>query len=626
MKETMSDLGSAAGSRRIRIKRKNYWYTFLEQCVQIYQRMIDIDGIKPPPHIQKALQDIGDLQKNFIEPTKKIRKKYFNPDYEWSLPSSVPFYEKDNPNSYNIVDVRRFYHDAIAYRIYGEEMFKTRKETKMTLDSKSFYSLRKIRFFVKIFAIRLVESQCQLVLMELIKSELRILSKKFNNAAYSEAYYTDLLSSLLSMQELFPNSTLTYGTIEPGGDVQSVPSNNLVIPMGSNGPTFIIEKYLRVVDKETNDDVPFYVLNRQQQFRNIIPASTFQDFINSFPQESLVKQDGENLKVSDCFGNLQFTYSVSIKEVLNSIFGSQEYSSISNLTTEEQLSKLKEINPDEIRIRMVLDKHLVGLEYDDFKVNVTEDLMPAEFFENSSLNPNGTVGDLGLFHGIRISVIPAKNSLLSRDDTGNWTDSQLNALPNLQSILEKSFDEKSYLFEDGNIVLPLITSEYSLLDTDIKNLNVSQYDIPCLVNKILEDPLYSLVFEKVFCSKMTLSMAANFCTFGFLAAQGFGEGERNEVDSDPGAADTFDGKYNKKLKTFLRKQFSGFYMSNDVDGQAQDDDDERSLEVRFQNPFRGLELSINMPKIKWFQKLRIKSNPYDSNGLECADPMKDLME
>jgi hypothetical protein len=32
-----------------------------------------------------------------------------------------------------------------------------------------------------------------------------------------------------------------------------------------------------------------------------------------------------------------------------------------------------------------------------------------------------------------------------------------------------------------------------------------------------------------------------------------------------------------------------------------------------------------MPKVKWFQKLRIRSNPYDANGVECADPMKDLM-
>jgi hypothetical protein len=142
---------------------------------------------------------------------------------------------------------------------------------------------------------------------------------------------------------------------------------------------------------------------------------------------------------------------------------------------------------------------------------------------------------------------------------------------------------------------------------------------------MVDDPLYTLLFEKIFCTKTILSMAASYCAFGFLSSQGFGEGERSEVDNDPGDSDLFDGKHNKKLKKFLRNRFAAFYLSNDIDGQEQDTEDESDLEIRFNNPFRGLELSMTMPKMMWFQKLRIKSNPYDANGVECADPMKDLM-
>ena len=52
----------------------------MEQCVQAYQRMIDIDSIKPPPAAVKALEDIYRIQQNYVYPTRKLMREYLVPN------------------------------------------------------------------------------------------------------------------------------------------------------------------------------------------------------------------------------------------------------------------------------------------------------------------------------------------------------------------------------------------------------------------------------------------------------------------------------------------------------------------------------------------------------------------
>jgi len=728
MKTTMMDLGNARSTRKIKIKRRNYWYTFLEQCVQVYSRMVEIDGIVPPPPAQKALDDIGDLQLNYIYLTKKIRREYFNKDYKWTPMTEDPFYEKDNPASYNITDVKKLYHDAIAYRIYGDDLFKTDGQTELDLNNKRFYSLKKMRFFIKIFAIRIVEQQCKTILMELIKSELRIAAKRFNIAARTPAYYTNLDKALLGFNNIFRNSSLKLGTIEENskGTVPTVAPDNSMTHGEENNSVWLIEKYIRVVDRKNDESVPLYIKNRDDQFRGVMPEASFEVFLKSIPEEFLTKQDGATLMLSDCFGDLEFTYEESIKKVFEYMFSNSSNLPQGNFMSQEKmLKKLYSLNSDLVRIRMAKSAHVIGSEYDDFKVKVTKEFIPQEGRSLGSevLNPTGIKGDLGIYHGLRISIITPKGSVYKKisaqdllnaiknglgsssdisatglasslrdlaevlinsrsellnmatdlltnldegmetltdslidvlDNTtgappeevdqslrdlgaslgvdlgtipsiGTWVDSSLQPISDIEDKLSYSNHSKSFLFDDGNFVIPLISSEYELKDVDIGSFQTTPLDMRCLVDKMVDDPLYTLLFEKIFCTKTILSMAASYCAFGFLSSQGFGEGERSEVDNDPGDSDLFDGKHNKKLKKFLRNRFAAFYLSNDIDGQEQDTEDESDLEIRFNNPFRGLELSMTMPKMMWFQKLRIKSNPYDANGVECADPMKDLM-
>jgi hypothetical protein len=567
--------------------------------------------------------------------------------------------------------------------------------------------------------------------MELIKSELRIAAGRFNQAASSQAYYEDLEKALLGFKEIFPSSNLTYGTINPGGNVPSVPETNLTSGGSEGSAVFLIEKYVRVTDRENTNGIPSYIRDRGGQFRGVMPLGTFQQFVDSIPSSILTKPDGTSLKVSDCFGNLQFLYEWSIKEIFEYILGPSSQGTYTtsvlyeDLTEKRRLDKLNLLNPDEVRIRFAMENHLTGQEYEDFKVKASEDLIPPDLFEITSIDPVGTTGQLGVSHGLRISVITPKGTIFKKVEAsdllgaisdrassgnrsgldvnslrsglsslasifinsatdimgattsiigdvsgglntlgdvldtaaessdglnsqdldsalrqlatgvgvdigdipsvGSWVDPTLTPIPNIEEAIQASALEKAYLFEDGSFSIPLVSAEYSLIDSNLSSFKTNNYDLKCLVDKIVLEPSYNLIFEKLFCTKMTLSMVATYCMFGFTPSQGFGKEERVETDNDAGQADFFDGRHNKKLKQFLRKQFAGYYLSNDVDGQSPDDDDNEDLEFRFSNPFRGLELANVMPKVKWFQKLRIRSNPYDANGVECADPMKDLM-
>ena len=58
MKKEMQDLGAFGANKKVRIVRERYWYTFLEQCVEAYQRMIDVDGVQPPEAVSAALNKI----------------------------------------------------------------------------------------------------------------------------------------------------------------------------------------------------------------------------------------------------------------------------------------------------------------------------------------------------------------------------------------------------------------------------------------------------------------------------------------------------------------------------------------------------------------------------------------
>ena len=144
---------------------------------------------------------------------------------------------------------------------------------------------------------------------------------------------------------------------------------------------------------------------------------------------------------------------------------------------------------------------------------------------------------------------------------------------------------------------------------------------------------YDLVFDKLLNIRQVVSMAAVYSSHGFAPALGEGTGERvappdEDEEDQPGGnkePDTWDKTFNKGVKDFVRLEFQSYYLSNDLDGEVPVDNPPGDAALALLNPFNAFSLSFGLNlAIPWFRRLRIKTKVYDKNGLECADPLKDL--
>ena len=233
--------------------------------------------------------------------------------------------------------------------------------------------------------------------------------------------------------------------------------------------------------------------------------------------------------------------------------------------------------------------------------------------EGEKPTPTGTIGSTGVKYGMRLSVVLPAGLASQVQRTGD--------------LLGRSLNERSYFFDDGGVVIPLVTSEIDVKDARVDDFNpfsgTEPYDLECLINKMVSDVEFQVIMDKVFNFKQASSMLAIYCMETLPAAIGRDESERNEVDEDPDV-DDWDRVVNKFGKNFLRREFKSLYLANHPDGQSDDNDDdsERSRRMRLGNPLDFFALpSVKLP---WWLKRRARRNIYDANGQECADPKKDL--
>ena len=162
-----------------------------------------------------------------------------------------------------------------------------------------------------------------------------------------------------------------------------------------------------------------------------------------------------------------------------------------------------------------------------------------------------------------------------------------------------------------------------------------RYDLECLINKISDRTDFKLFMEDVFNLKQISSMLSIYCMETMMPSIGKKIAPEESTDSVnyersygfPDPFNEWDGTINKRGKNSLRKQFKSLYLARTPDGLNTADDDGFSLSLSglfaFGNPF---DFAYQLPKISipWWRKLRYKTRIYDANGMECADPEKDL--
>ena len=597
IKSEMIELGAVVFNERNSISREKYWYTFLEQAVQSYQTMYDLGEVEPPPEVLEALEEISQCQMAYSGVTRSTKKRMKN----------IVENLKNRPLLQNR---KRLLTRPAALAIYGmdfrladdkENYFGSGPiDPRINIDTIRMASVKKIKFFTKLFAIRMYEKEATLVLNELIFMESARLSETAFNGLNDKPYIWNMNKAFVGLKSVFENtnSNIGYndfylkkqlGTADPG-DVPNVQVNNNSAQVGSSEePKFIVEKYIRSKSRAG-------------------VVSPLQDGVNSFnefkTELSRISNIDSSGMLSNYFGDLEFTYRGSFIDLMDKGFANQE--SINKL---QELNKGTDINT--AMLQNSLRKYIGSSEFEDFEV-IYDDSFILE--EEPVPVPSGTTGNLDINYGLRISIVLPEG----------YFEPELvsSAIGNLSNV------EKSYVFSDA-IVVPLVTTEVSAIDTELSLFDVDNaYDLECLVNKMSDSTEFKLLFNRVFPLQMFNSLSAIFNSENFFPSLGRGTGERTEAALAVLEAgldeDSWEGVTNEFMKNFLRREFRSVYLSNDIDGFSVEDLSNRERLRLFGsfNPFDIFALpAINIP---WFKMRRLKTKVYDANGNECADPTKDF--
>ena len=614
MKKEMQDLGFSIANKKVRIVKERYWYTFLEQSVEAYQRMIDVDGIQPPQEVLDALNKIQLGLDKYRVVDKKIKKK---------MREKVPIAGKSNikkPNrnydplkvvSQGMVD---FCLQSVAFRLSSveerENFFDGKPFEDIQRREITFASLKKLQFFQKIYFIKLFEKEAILIMSELVRSELDRLASSVVDGINDKPNYYDLYRSFFGMKSFFPKSSSKVGLNEfyvekqtsgtaNTGKIPDLKSSNVSAPEQADpdDPKFIIESYVRLKERE-GVDLPRIITDRPVKYRGAVSLKDMDEFLRSFPR---ILRDKS---LSDYFGDLSFLYEDSISRIFDKGFANR--SDVNRL-----IEINKEVDPEIGRkILSAFRSYVADASFEDFEVLYDESFL----LEGEDPTPSGTTGSTGVSYGMRLSVV--------------LPSSMGSAVRKTPEMVTKSAEEKAFFFEDGVVTIPLVETEVDVKDDTFRNFNPvsgnETYDLECLINKMVNQMDFQVLMDRAFNFKQASSMLAIYCMETLPAAIGQDESEREEVSDDPDV-DDWDRIVNKFAKNLLRREFKSLYLANHPDGQSPDDDDddsERSRRLRFSNPFDFFSLpSVRIP---WWYKRRMKTRVYDANGQECADPKKDL--
>jgi hypothetical protein len=617
MKKEMRQLGISINNKKVRIVRDKYWLSFLEQCVETYQRMVEVDGIEPPEEVSDALNKIQMGLDRYRVIGKKIKKAMRKSDLVPSIGKSSIRKPSLGYDPLEVVSsgMVTFGLQALAYRLTPEDEKDTFFdggvfENLQKVDIR-YASLKKIQFFQKIYFIKLFEEESILIMSELIKDEMNRMAKIFVDGISDKPNYYDLSRSIFGMTDIFPSSTSRIGLndfyvdkqrgVINTGMVPSVQSNNTKSPIApSDDVQFLVESYVRLEDR-VGAEPPLTIKNRQTKHLGAISLSDMSEFVST--NLPLV----EDNYLSDFFGDLTFIYEGSLKSLFDKGF-----------TTSEHISRLIDLNKSKgaattSLIRAAHSSYLMGRSFADMKLVYDKMFL----LEGEDPEPVSTMGTTGVKYGLRLSIVlPSSISEEVRLD-----------LLSDAKFIGDSKKEKSYMFDDGGFVLPLVSSEINVRDSKFIDFDpfsgVEPYDLECLINKMVSTTEFQVLVEKILCMKQASSMLAIYCMETLPAAIGRDETERDNIDGDPDV-DDWDRIVNKFGKNFLRREFKSIYLSRHEDGQSPDDDDdsERMNLLKMGNPFDFFSLpSVKLP---WWLKRRAKTKIYDANGQECADPKKDL--
>ena len=285
----------------------NYWLVFLEQAVQSAVRKIKSGEISSTPEIDQAREVINTIQQDYRYPNKddlEVIRRVKEIDFE------DPEIQKATVLNAFIGGIAALTFPAVIG--VGGAVLGTIGV------GLGLMSLRQLRFATKMDALNKGRKASMVLLKALIQLELEKLSVRLAENTALRPYVSNLPKYILSNKKLTGGSNIKAGLydiekpivdgeldLQYGDIIQSfsdpsvVQLSDLLPEEASSG--FLIEKYIRTVDKTPSADEPEYVRLVRERPENLKGVCNIDDFVAwAQPFSQTISSD---LNISDLFGN-----------------------------------------------------------------------------------------------------------------------------------------------------------------------------------------------------------------------------------------------------------------------------------------------------------------------------------
>ena len=300
------------------IKLSNYYLLFLEQIYQFYKRTV-IDNLPKDaggePDLSSLTSEIASAYQTITELTSNFDITNINmPDEEVTINSFGSDLLAPTPDS-SLLSNSNYFVYSLAYQKYGESLFTSDERLTYKPSATIFMSKHRRNLLGVIFAIRLVEQECKLILREVVREEFDKIMQTFykeykpqikslkNYFLTSKKMFSE--TNIKSFGEYSYEQKISIGSFQSMGQVGGVVDVEVESPWGENTSddvSFKIERYVRIIEKpESNlpEDLQALLDSRDHNLRGVVGLEDLQSFF-----DENIELFGD-YNITDIFGNAE---------------------------------------------------------------------------------------------------------------------------------------------------------------------------------------------------------------------------------------------------------------------------------------------------------------------------------
>ena len=616
-----------------------YYLLFLEQAVQTVQRQLKDGLMEETDAIKTSFEKINTTQRAFDPTDKKQLIK------GTAIIAFGEYWQTELLNSGVDLDDEKTY-KKIWWKI--TKMF-TPFKTNLAAKISSIYDAR---------------DAAEVIVGELVKKEILVLSKKINFNLRPRPHIYDIRKNLLSRSGIILGSTLRSGEMEVEQPVFE----------GSSGGYYGNIPHVAV---NINTDNPLNNSTIKVGAENLVVPPGYDKM-----GEYLAEDSGElALEIGEAIARATLenaTISIKPSEILaaaKAIKEASEQAAANKIGTfiGNKLNKMLAINKTGF---FYLEKYL--------KVTEKQGRVPTppqiynikefqEILKNKDLDPDSLISDnfgnatlsvgkddeevvkgtIGIKFGVRLiysppldfsytqppdaerqrtySLPPAKMKIEFKSSFKKL----MEELPDeAQDFIDLSLDAIEVDVAAASRAIPVVVYEKDVLDRKISDIDLEDddfgEDLKCYVDNLATQRDFNVLFDVCFPVRSYVSLFAVYSYFCFINSIGedVGDVEANETDEDASvrANDIWKVSIFKKSKKSARKLFNSTYRTDD-DVKEERNREKKNLNVDFlKNLLPGAYLGLDS-SVRWWQKWRIIDvSPFDEDGNECKNEFQKMFD